>query len=428
MRYSEALEFLFSRLPMFTRVGQAAYKSGMGNIEALCAALGNPEQKFRSIHVAGTNGKGSTSHLLASVLQEAGYKTGLFTSPHLKDFRERIRINGKLVPARFVSRFVECNTPLIEALEPSFFEMNVALAFAYFAQEKVDIAVVETGLGGRLDSTNVIRPALSVITNISLDHTELLGNSLEQIAGEKAGIIKAGVPVVISEKQTEVGFVFQNKASEMQSNLRFASDEIEWNDISWELGTEPHIYVKGKFNHTILDVRCPLSGSYQLKNIAGVLVAVDELNKSGFQITSKQTLAGISNVKNNTGLRGRWEKLSSDPAVYCDTGHNEAGVSEVIQMISKTPHQNLHLVWGMVGDKDVRKVLSLLPTSAQYYFCNASIPRAMPAQQLRSLAEEMKLNGLAYSSVKKAIADAKRKANPDDLIVIGGSTFVVAEV
>jgi dihydrofolate synthase/folylpolyglutamate synthase len=428
MRYSEALEFIFSRLPMFTRVGKAAYKSGMGNIEALCAALGNPEQKFRSIHIAGTNGKGSSSHMLASILQDAGYKTGLFTSPHLKDFRERIRIDGKLIPAKRITRFVEENRSLLDELEPSFFEMNVALAFQYFANEKVDVAVIETGLGGRLDSTNVIQPDLSLITNISHDHAELLGDSLEQIAGEKAGIIKSGTPVVISERQEELGFVFKNKAHAMKSKLRFASDEVEWNEMTWENGAEPKLCLNGIFNNYKWIIRCPLSGAYQAKNISGVLVAVDELNKTGYSIQPDQVVKGILNVMRSTGLRGRWEKIGNAPAIFCDTGHNEAGVSEVLQMIARTPHQRLHLVWGMVGDKDVHKILSILPINAHFYFCNASIPRALPANQLKDMAAQFGLFGNSYLSVKRALAVAKRKAGPNDLIVVGGSTFVVAEV
>ena len=428
MRYAEALNFLYSKLPMFTRVGAPAYKSGLGNIVALCAALGNPEKKIRSIHVAGTNGKGSTSHILASILQEAGYKTGLFTSPHLKDFRERIRINGSMIPARRIARFVEQNQTLLNELEPSFFEMNVALAFSYFEHENVDVAVIETGLGGRLDSTNLIQPDLSIITNISLDHADLLGNTLELIAGEKAGIIKHNVPVIISENQVDVQSVFENKASETGSRIRFASNEIQWHTIEWTNDNPPYLHLEGNFNGKKWSVHSPLSGAYQSKNIAGVLLATDELQKRGYSLTDQNILEGIKKVTLNTGLKGRWEKLSDSPTIYCDTGHNEAGVAEVLQMISRISFERLHLVWGMVGDKDVEKILEMLPKDAHFYFCKAKIPRAMDVNQLQKIAATKSLNGIAFTSVKRALANARKNAGPNDLIVVGGSTFVVAEV
>ncbi len=428
MRYAEALNFLYSKLPMFTRVGAPAYKSGLGNIVALCAALGNPEKKIRSIHVAGTNGKGSTSHILASILQEAGYKTGLFTSPHLKDFRERIRINGRMIPARRIARFVEQNQTLLNELEPSFFEMNVALAFSYFEHENVDVAVIETGLGGRLDSTNLIQPDLSIITNISLDHADLLGNTLELIAGEKAGIIKHNVPVIISENQVDIQSVFENKASETGSRIRFASNEIQWHTIEWTNDNPPYLHLEGNFNGKKWSVHSPLSGAYQSKNIAGVLLATDELQKRGYSLTDQNILEGIKKVTLNTGLKGRWEKLSDSPTIYCDTGHNEAGVAEVLQMISRISFDRLHLVWGMVGDKDVEKILEMLPKDAHFYFCKAKIPRAMDVNQLQKLAATKSLNGIAFTSVKRALANARKNAGPNDLIVVGGSTFVVAEV
>ncbi len=428
MRYAEALNFLYSKLPMFTRVGAPAYKSGLGNIVALCAALGNPEKKMRSIHVAGTNGKGSTSHILASILQEAGYKTGLFTSPHLKDFRERIRINGSMIPARRIARFVEQNQTLLNEIEPSFFEMNVALAFSYFEHENVDVAVIETGLGGRLDSTNLIQPDLSIITNISLDHADLLGNTLELIAGEKAGIIKHNVPVIISENQVDIQSVFENKASETGSRIRFASNEIQWHTIEWTNDNPPYLHLEGNFNGKKWSVHSPLSGAYQSKNIAGVLLATDELQKRGYSLTDQNILEGIKKVTLNTGLKGRWEKLSDSPTIYCDTGHNEAGVAEVLQMISRISFDRLHLVWGMVGDKDVEKILEMLPKDAHFYFCKAKIPRAMDVNQLQKLAATKSLNGIAFTSVKRALANARKNAGPNDLIVVGGSTFVVAEV
>jgi dihydrofolate synthase/folylpolyglutamate synthase len=429
VNYRETIDFLYSQLPMFTRVGSAAYKTGLGNIEALCSTLGNPEQKFKSIHVAGTNGKGSSSHLLASVLMEAGYKTGLFTSPHLKDFRERIRINGKLISRSEVIRFVEKSKIQFGSLEPSFFEMNVALAFDYFARKKVDIAVIETGLGGRLDSTNVIIPELSLITNISFDHADLLGHTLELIASEKAGIIKSNVPVVVSEKQPETFEVFHLKALGMQSVIRYAEDEIRWENVREEFHDgRPWLMAETWWAKEKLSIQSPLAGNYQLKNLAGVLTALDRLKQQGWKISKSTVEAGIRKVIENTGLHGRWEMLSEQPRVFCDTGHNEAGVREVLKQIAKTPHQQLYLVWGMVSDKDVSKVLSLLPKDAQYYFCKAQLPRALDAKMLQEKALENGLKGKAYTSVRNALKAAKKAAQTNDLVVVGGSTFVVAEV
>lgn len=429
MRYSEALHYLFSRLPMFTRSGAAAYKTGLGNIEALLEALGNPERKLKTIHVAGTNGKGSSSHFLASILQEAGYKTGLFTSPHLKDFRERIRVNGEMIPTRNVSRFVEQHQPMLEAIQPSFFEMNVALAFSHFANMQVDIAVIETGLGGRLDSTNVIQPELSLITNISFDHTDLLGDTLEKIALEKAGIIKLGRPVVLSETQAELLPVFANKAQMQNSLLILAEEQVRWkkqSSLNHTDGTLLKLNAKWENREIALETR--LSGAYQQKNLAGVLCAVTELKALGWSIPDKAVKHGILHVKKNTGLRGRWDQLSEQPTVICDTGHNKAGVEEVLGMVAKTPHRNLHLVWGMVSDKDVSGILKMLPKTASYYFCKARIPRAMDTAELQEKANEFGLKGKKYQSVKAALSAAKRAAAVDDLIVVGGSTFVVAEV
>ena len=429
MNYRETIDFLYSQLPMFTRVGSAAYKTGLGNIEALCATLDNPERKFKSIHIAGTNGKGSSSHLLASVLMEAGYKTGLFTSPHLKDFRERIRINGKLISRPEVIRFVEKSKIQFGNLEPSFFEMNVALAFDYFARKKVDIAVIETGLGGRLDSTNVITPELSLITNISFDHADLLGHTLELIASEKAGIIKSNIPVVLSEKQSETFEVFQQKALGMQSVIRYAEDEIRWDNVREEFHDgRPWLMAETWWAKEKISIQSPLAGNYQLKNLAGVLTALDELKQQGWKISKNAVEAGIRKVVENTGLHGRWEMLSEQPRVFCDTGHNEAGVQEVLKQIAKTPHQQLHLVWGMVSDKDASKVLSLLPKEAQYYFCKAQLPRALDAKTLREKGLGNGLKGKAYTSVRNALKAAKKAAQPNDLVVVGGSTFVVAEV
>lgn len=429
MRYTEALDYLFSRLPMFTRTGAAAYKTGLGNIEALLGALDNPERKLKTVHVAGTNGKGSSAHFLASILQEAGYKTGLFTSPHLKDFRERIRVNGEMIPTRKVSRFVEQHRTMLEEIQPSFFEMNVALAFSHFAALQVDIAVIETGLGGRLDSTNVIQPELSLITNISFDHTDLLGDTLGKIATEKAGIIKHGRPVVLSETQAEILSVFTDKAQKENSRLILAEEQVRWKgQPTPEHSDGTRLKLTANWENREIVLESPLNGAYQQKNLAGVLSVVSQLKVLGWSVSDDAVKHGILKVKVNTGLRGRWELLSAEPKVFCDTGHNKAGVEEVLAMIAKIPHQKLHLVWGMVSDKDVSGILKMLPKTANYYFCKAKIPRAMDAAELQLKAGESGLKGKKYQSVKSALWAAKKAANPSDLIVVGGSTFVVAEV
>lgn len=429
MRYTEALHYLFSRLPMFTRQGSAAYKTGMGNIEALLNLLGNPERAFKSLHIAGTNGKGSSSHFLASILQESGYKTGLFTSPHLKDFRERIRVNGHMIPARRVSRFVTQHQDALEAIQPSFFEMNVALAFCYFAEMKVDIAVVETGLGGRLDSTNVVEPELSLITNISFDHTDLLGDTLEKIAIEKAGIIKPRRPVVLSEVDAQLLPVFKAKAGELNSPIVLAQDRVRWINKAWHTKNNKAILsLTAIWDGEEFKLESALSGAYQQKNLAGVLSAVEVLNGHGWKIDCSAVKKGVERVKENTGLRGRWEQLQSTPRVICDTGHNRAGIEEILNMVAHTPHEKLHWVWGVVNDKDISGMLALLPKDAQYYFCQAQIPRALDARELQQKAADAGLNGKAWPSVKKALTAAKKAAGKHDLILVGGSTFVVAEV
>ncbi len=429
MRYSEALHFLFSRLPMFTRQGSAAYKTGMGNIEALLQLLGNPERSFKSIHIAGTNGKGSSSHFLASILQESGYKTGLFTSPHLKDFRERIRVNGLMIPARRVSRFVEQYRENLEVIQPSFFEMNVALAFSHFAEMEVDIAVVETGLGGRLDSTNVIEPELSLITNISFDHTDLLGDTLEKIAAEKAGIVKPQRPVVLSEVDPQLLPVFETKAKDSNSPIILAQDTVRWTQKAWHIENKTAMLnLTAIWNGQELNIESGLSGAYQQKNLTGVLASVGVLNQNSWNIQLSAVKNGIKKVKENTGMRGRWEQLQSSPRVICDTGHNRAGIEEILNMVAHTPHENLHWVWGVVNDKDITGMLALLPKDAHYYFCRAQIPRALDAAELQQKAANSGLQGKAWPSVKKALKAAKKAAGNDDLILVGGSTFVVAEV
>ncbi len=403
MNYQETLSWLFNRLPMFQRQGRSALNHKLDNIQALTAVLGYPECKFKSLHIAGTNGKGSSSHMLASVLQQAGYKVGLYTSPHLRDFRERIKINGEEIPAIYVVDFVEKHKPFFEENHLSFFEMTVGLAFDYFAQEQVDIAVIEVGLGGRFDSTNIIKPEVSLITNISKDHTDILGNTLPEIAFEKAGIIKQNTPVVISEYQEETADVFIKKARMENAPIVFASS-IE------------------------TDLKTDLQGIYQEKNIKGVLAVLDFLRNDFWEISDEDIKLGLENVVKNTSLKGRWQTLSENPKVICDTGHNEAGISYVIKQITQQKFDNLHIVLGFVREKDVERVLELFPKNARYYFCKPNIPRGLDVDILKEVATKKRLVGQAYSSVNEALTAAKEQALPSDFIFVGGSTFVVAEV
>ncbi len=419
--YQQTLDYLYSRLPMYQRVGAVAYKNDLINTIALCHALVNPERKFKSVHVAGTNGKGSSSHMLAAILQSAGYKTGLYTSPHLKQFTERIKINGKEVSPAFVTDFVNRMKPILEKIEPSFFETTVAMAFDFFAEEKVDVAVIEVGLGGRLDSTNVIVPEVSLITNISYDHMDLLGDTLQKIAAEKAGIIKPGIPVVISERQQETENVFVDKAMGEKSLITFASDDYHIKALG-DGAFEVQLNKKSEIFHL------ELTGDYQQKNLAGVLSVVEELRKKGFQISDEQLASGLKNTVKLTQLKGRWQKLNGKPLILCDTGHNEAGVKEVLTQISKLDFEKLHIVWGMVKDKNPDRILSLLPKKAKYYFCQAKIPRAMPANELKEKAGLFGLEGEVVEDVNEAIEQAKRNCKSEDMIFIGGSTFVVAEI
>ena len=427
MTYAQTLDFLYSKLPMFTRVGAVAIKKDLHNTLAMCKALENPQNKFKSIHIAGTNGKGSTSHMLAAIFQKAGYKTGLYTSPHLKDFRERIRVNGKMVSKAFVKDFVNEQKKLIQEIEPSFFEVTVAMAFDYFAKQKVDVAIIEVGLGGRLDSTNIIMPELSVITNISLDHTNILGNTLPEIAFEKAGIIKPNIPVIIGERHLETEAVFITKATAQNANISFAEDVVDITNIKKNAN-----YLSANFNfkngEQLENLKSDLTGSYQTKNLLTVLASVDQLNKIGFNINWDAVKDALKNVKKITGLQGRWQTLSKNPLVICDTGHNKAGITEVLQNINQTPHQNLHFVIGMVNDKDISGVLALLPKNATYYFCQPNLERALNVQQLYNQAKNYQLVGKTYLSVKEAFVTAKANAKPNDLVFVGGSTFVVAEV
>lgn len=424
--YARAVEYLYRNLPMFQRIGAAAIRADLTNTRRLCAILDHPESKFRSVHVAGTNGKGSTSHMLASILQSAGYKTGLYTSPHLREFTERIRVNGVEVDREFIVDFVNRMDPYIREVKPSFFEITVAMAFEYFAREVVDIAVIEVGLGGRLDSTNVIMPEVSVITNIGWDHKDILGDTLEAIAGEKAGIIKPGRPVIVSERQPAVEHVFLSRARELGSPITFASDNIRA-FFSGEPGSAICTIIKDG-DTFLAGVRLPLRGIYQEKNVPGVIAAAEMLSGSGFPIGREAVRHGLENVVSQTGLKGRWQQLRDRPKVICDTGHNIDGVREVLRQVQREQFDRLHLVWGMVRDKDISGILALLPKDASYYFCQAKIPRALDAQLLADAARDAALHGLVVRDVNEAYRAALGRASANDLILIGGSTFVVAEI
>ena len=404
MNYKETLDWMFAQLPMYQRQGKSAFKKDLTNTLALAKHLNNPHQKFKSVHVAGTNGKGSTSHMLASILQEAGYKVGLYTSPHLKDFRERIKVNGKLIRKNCVINFIKRNQIFLEHQKLSFFEMTVGLAFEHFAKQKVDVAIIEVGLGGRLDSTNIITPEVSVITNIGFDHTQMLGNTLPEIAFEKAGIIKKEIPVVISEKQGEVMSVFLKKAKEMNSPVFFAEDEVN------------------KEYHT------DLLGHYQQKNIKAAVQTIAVLRNKGFEVSEKQVKKGLLNVAQNTGLLGRWQILAKQPMTVCDTAHNKEGLNYVLKQLLAQEFEDLHIVLGVVNDKDLNTILPLFPKQATYYFCKPKIQRGLEAAILQSQAKEYQLFGTTYLSVTKALVAAKKNAKKSDLVFVGGSTFVVAEV
>ncbi len=420
--YQQTLDYLYETLPMFHRIGAAAYRNDLKNTIALCEALGTPYQKFVSIHVAGTNGKGSTSHMLAAILQSAGYKTGLYTSPHLKEFTERIRINGVEIEKDFVVQFVDKLTPLLEEIQPSFFETTVGMAFDYFAFHKVDVAVIEVGLGGRLDSTNVITPVLSVITNISFDHKDLLGDTLPKIAAEKAGIIKPGVPVVVSERQAAVEHVFVMKAKETTSDILFASDHIRLEDR----GEAFDVYEDHKLQ--LKELVMQLKGHYQRKNLPGVLAAVGRLQRLGFSIPEDAIRKGVGEVISLTGLKGRWQTLRTSPLTICDTGHNPDGITEVMTQVKSIPYHSLHMVFGVVKEKELGEVLRLLPRDATYYFCQAKIPRALDANLLADAAAAAGLSGIVVPDVNEALQLASGRASEDDLIFVGGSTYVVAEI
>lgn len=402
MTYAETLDWMFTQLPMYQQKGKKAFKSKLDGILTLSNHLDNPHHHFKSIHVAGTNGKGSSSHMFASILQEAGYNVGLYTSPHLKDFRERIRINGKPVSETYVVNFIAAHKSFIVGHNFSFFEMTVGMAFDYFAKEKVDIAVIEVGLGGRLDSTNIITPEVSLITNIGYDHMDILGDTLEKIATEKSGIIKERVPVVVSEYQADIAWVFEEKANEKSAELTFASQQ------------ELPAYATS------------LMGNYQEKNIKGVLVTLDKLKN--FKVTSTHIQNGLQNVTVNTGLQGRWQVLGENPKVICDTAHNKEGLSLVIAQLLKESYKTLHLVLGFVKEKDLDAILPMFPENATYYFCRPNIPRGLDTKVLQAKAKEYHLYGEAYAGVREAYKAVNQQASKEDLIFVGGSTFTVAEV
>jgi len=403
MSYADTLAYLYARLPMYQRIGAAAYKADLSNTHALMEALGHPESGLKCVHIAGTNGKGSTSSLIASALQEAGYKVGLHTSPHLKDFRERFRINGVMVSEEVVTRFVEEHRATFEPIEPSFFEWGVAFALWWFREQQVDIAVLETGMGGRLDSTNVVTPEVSVITNIGWDHQQFLGDTLEKIAAEKAGIIKPGIPVVIGEAQGEVAEVFKRKASESASPITFVDQR------------------------SVLRVTSALQGEHQVRNTRTALAAIDVLRERGWRIPEAAVSSGFANVHANTGLRGRWEVIGHAPLTIADVAHNVDGIRMVNAMLARTPHDQLRIVLGMVNDKDIDAVLALLPKKADYHFCKADIPRGMDAEVLRQKAEHHGLSGTSHGSVAGSLKAARLSAGEQDLVLITGSVFVVAE-
>ena len=418
---------MYAALPMYHREGKTAFKKGLGNTLALCEALGNPQNKLRCIHIAGTNGKGSTAHSIAAVLQEAGYKTGLYTSPHLKSFTERIRVDGMEITDDAVALFIEEHQELLDRIKPSFFEMAVALAFYYFAGQEVDVAVIETGLGGRLDSTNVITPLVSVITNISYDHMDMLGDTLPAIAAEKAGIIKPRVPVVLSEIQPETLPVFLEKATSLGSPLLLA--EVNW--LIMNAGTHHglrYVDIYHSMAPSMLRVKLQLAGGYQTKNLPGILQTLSVLRKHGFRITKKAVRSGLGNVSTLTGLKGRWQILGHNPLVIADTAHNEAGITEVTKQLARLRYRKLHIVFGLVKDKDPLKLLVKLPRNAEYYFCSPDLPRALEADLLRQSAASVGLNGPAFTSVNMAVQAAMAAAAPDDVVFIGGSNFVVAEI
>jgi dihydrofolate synthase/folylpolyglutamate synthase len=419
--YQATIDYLYAKLPMYNRIGAAAIKNNLDNTLAICSYIGNPEKKYPCIHIAGTNGKGSSSHMLASIFQAAGYKTGLYTSPHLYDFRERIKVNGQMCTETFVTSFTNQVKPIIEKIEPSFFEITVGMAFEYFAQEDCDIAIIETGLGGRLDSTNVIEPILSLITNIGWDHMALLGNTLPAIAGEKAGIIKANTPVVISEVIPETKDVFEQVALSKNAPIYFAEDFLQFKSFTNHWST-------AEFEYDQIKVNCDLPGKYQYKNIRGVLQCVHLLKGMGWELDDTIISKALQQIKLTTGLMGRWECIQETPKMFLDVAHNEHGMHALLDQLATLSYKQLHIITGMVKDKDVDAILGLLPKDAIFYFSNAHIPRAMPASEVAEKAKNIDIQGTIHENVNDAIATANKNAHPDDLIIVMGSIFLVAEV
>jgi len=427
MTYQETLNYLYTTLPMFSRIGAAAFKKDLTNTLEICEVLDNPQKKFKSIHVAGTNGKGSVSHMLAAVLQTANYKTGLYTSPHLKDFRERIKVNGEMCDEDFIVTFVEKVKPLIEKIQPSFFEITVAMAFSYFAEQNVDVAVVEVGLGGRLDSTNIITPELCVITNIGFDHMNMLGDTLEKIAYEKAGIIKGNIPVIIGETFPETKPVFEKVAKEKNAPLIFAGNNryaADWNHNHNQLNVT--VVEKEKDEH--ITYRLDLPGIYQRKNLVTVLETIKCLQKKGWKIEDEQIHKGLSQAKKITGLHGRWEVIHQKPTVVLDVAHNVDGIKQLVEQIELSTYNDLHIIIGMVKDKEIEKILEQLPKFAKYYFTKAQIPRALPTTELALKAARLELKGNIYNDVNTALKEALQHANEEDLIIVCGSVFLVGEL
>ena len=422
MTYDETVTYLFNCAPPFQQVGGAAYKEGLSTTIALDNHLGNPHRKFRTIHIAGTNGKGSTSHTLAAILQESGYKVGLYTSPHLIDFRERMRVNGTPASKEYVTDFVERHRAFFEPLQPSFFELTTAMAFNYFAEQNVDVAIIEVGLGGRLDCTNIITPELCIITNISPDHTQFLGNTLQEIASEKAGIIKNGIPVVIGETTTETKEVFAQKAKECNAPIIFAEEEAL-------LTTATPMDNGYRYSSTVFGEFCgELGGDYQQKNTNTLLSAINILRGKGFTITEESLRKGFTNVCKLTGLMGRWQKIQENPRVICDAGHNIGGIKYITEQLARVDCRELRIVFGMVNDKDITSVLKMMPKNAEYYFTQASIKRAMPADDLKNMAERFGLMGNSHPNVKEALEAALSDSSDDDFIFVGGSCFIVADL
>lgn len=427
MTYQATLDYLYSSLPMFQRVGKSAIKKDLGNTLALCSRLGDPQHRFKSVHIAGTNGKGTSAHSLAAILQTAGYKTGLYTSPHLKSFTERIKINGVEIPEEKVIDFVGRMRSALEEIKPSFFETTVAMAFDYFAAERVDIAVVEVGLGGRLDSTNVITPEVSLITSISFDHMDLLGNTLEEIAGEKAGIIKRNVPVVVGGYNGSLDHVFRAKAAATGSRVDVARHLYAVENEGYT-GMRRLFSLTDSRNSLIRRLKTDIMGEYYLKNLPGILGTVDILREQGFRIDQTAVEEALANVKGLTGLKGRWQVLQQSPLVVCDVGHNEEGLTEIFKQLKTQGPSRLYVVLGVVSDKDRSRLWNVLPEDAYYYFTAANIPRALPAQQLHQEALAEGFRGEVVSDVNMGISLAKKNASENDIIFVGGSTFVVAEI